>query len=150
MAIDRFRASLLLEPKCRRQVSPICSPTFITGFSEYFGSCITIDRRRPRNFCQSFSVQAIRSVLSKVIRRALTIPGRGIRPKIARPKVDFPDPDSPTMPNRSRPKVNVAFRTASVVPPLPEKLTFNSSTSSSFSVMLILDRTRRAIHLPTN
>ena len=45
-----------------------------------------------------------RSSPSKARRVAVTIPGRGTRPRMARPVVDLPDPDSPTTPSRSRPR----------------------------------------------
>ena len=35
----------------------------------------------------------------------MTSPGGGVRPRMARPVCDLPEPDSPTMPSRSRPSV---------------------------------------------
>src|SRR5688572_21508434 len=51
-------------------------------------------------------------------------------PRIARPIVDLPDPDSPTMPNRSRPTAKLTFRTASTGPCGEAKVTERPSTSS--------------------
>ena len=39
--------------------------------------------------------------------------GGGISPMMARPVVDLPEPDSPTMPSRSRPSEKETPRTAS-------------------------------------
>ena len=51
---------------------------------------------------------------SKIRRSALTTPGAGTSRSIARPTVDLPEPDSPTMPSFSRPSVNETPRTASI------------------------------------
>ena len=50
---------------------------------------------------------------SKVSRLAVTSPGGGVRPRMARPVCDLPEPDSPTMPRRSRPREKETPRTAS-------------------------------------
>ena len=59
----------------------ICSPMVMTGFSEYFGSCITMLMRPPRRV-RSVRFEAVsRSMPSKARRLAVTSPGGGVRPE---------------------------------------------------------------------
>ena len=52
----------------------------------------------------------------KSIRSALTSPGRGMSFRMARPRVDLPEPDSPTMPSFSRPSSKLTFFSAFTTP----------------------------------
>ena len=61
--------------------------------------------------------QRRRSMPLNSSRCAETRPSGAVRPRMARPVCVLPEPDSPTMPRRSRPSVNETPRTASVVPP---------------------------------
>ncbi len=49
----------------------------------------------------------IKSIPSKRMALACTSPGSGISRKMARPVIDLPEPDSPTMPSFSRPRPQV-------------------------------------------
>ena len=57
-----------------------------------------------------------RSMPSNAILFASMRPLRAVRPRMARPVWDLPEPDSPTMPRRSRPSVKETPRTASTIP----------------------------------
>src|SRR5262249_35227979 len=69
-----------------------------------------------------------RSIPSNSRRRAVTRPGCGTKRRMARPVIDFPEPDSPTIPSFSRPTVKLTPRTASTVATRPGKRTQRSST----------------------
>ena len=99
---------------CARQASRIWRPTVMTGLSENLGSCMTMAMRRPRTARSVASSARRRSVPAKLRRSALTSPGDGTRRRMARPTVDLPEPDSPTMPSFSRPRVKETPRTASI------------------------------------
>ena len=76
-----------------RWVSAICWPTRITGSSENFGSCSTIDMRWPRSPRKPRSSQAEEvDVAEGEARSAVTRPAGGTRPRMARPVVDLPEP----------------------------------------------------------
>ena len=78
----------------------ICSPMVITGFSENFGSCMTIEIRCPRTaasrarFCHQFDAFQSNPI-------GVDMPGGRIKRRMARPVIDLPEPLSPTMPSRS-------------------------------------------------
>src|SRR5215470_6495173 len=74
------------------------------------------------------SLAARRSMPSKASRFAVTPPGGGTSRRMARPVIDFPEPDSPTMPSFSRPTSKLTPRTASTVPTRPGNRTQRSST----------------------
>jgi hypothetical protein len=84
--------------------------------SENFGSCITIEMRAPRIARIRRSDSVVSSVPSKRMAFAAIRPGGRISRRIARPVSDLPDPDSPTIPRRSRPSVKPTPRTASTRP----------------------------------
>ena len=100
----------------------------ITGFSENFGSCMTIDIRAPRNRRHVAGVAARRSMPSKSSVVAVARPGGGVSPRIARPVWLLPEPLSPTMPSRSRPSEKLTPRTTSDGPWRVGKVTRRSST----------------------
>ena len=87
----------------RAGVSSICSPTRITGLSEYFGSCSTMPMRPPRSsrHCARLALQQVDAL--ELSRSAVTTACGGSSPMTARPTVDLPEPLSPTMPSFSRP-----------------------------------------------
>src|SRR6185369_10600171 len=74
------------------------------------------------------SLAVRRSIPSKVSRRAVTCPGGGTSRRMARPVIDFPEPDSPTIPSFSRPTSKLTPRTASTAATRPGKRTRRSST----------------------
>src|SRR5262245_29372427 len=74
------------------------------------------------------SVAARRSTPSNASRFAVTRPGGGTSRRTARPVIDFPEPDSPTMPSFSRPTSKLTPRTASTVASRPGNRTQRSST----------------------
>jgi hypothetical protein len=74
--------------------------------SENFGSCITIEMRAPRIARILFRQRASGPSRRSASAFAVTRPGGRISRRIARPVIDLPDPDSPTIPSRSRPSVN--------------------------------------------
>src|SRR5574343_1412550 len=101
----------------------------MTGFSEYFGSCMIMDMRRPRiaRICAALACR--RSTSANCKRVASTFALRGCSPSKALPTVDLPEPDSPTMPSFSRPSANETPRTALEVLPSGEvKCTRRSCT----------------------
>ena len=75
-----------------------------------------IEIRAPRmsRICRSDADS--RSIPSNSMRRASIRPLRAVRRSRARPVWDLPDPDSPTIPSRSRPSSNETPRTASTGP----------------------------------
>src|SRR5471032_2605941 len=127
---------------CRPNASRICCATVITGFSEYFGSCrimlICVPQRRRR----SFGRRASKSWLSSRMASADQCADAGSSPSNARPVSDFPDSDSPTIPNRSPlASVREMPRTASVsVPSWPSnamrKLSISQRVSACMSASL--------------
>jgi hypothetical protein len=145
MSMARCLASPLPTFSWVRRVSTIWRPMLITGFSEYFGSCRIIAMRLPRRLRRSFGGAVSRSMPSKRSLSAEISAFGGVSPMIARPVCDLPEPDSPTMPRRSRPSENEMPRTASIMPVRVGKRTFRSLTSS---IVLIgrstADRARRA------
>ncbi len=112
----------------RRAASVSWRPMVITGFSENFGSCMTIDMRMPRRARHWRGVARLRSMPSKASRSAVARPGGGVRPKIARPVWLLPEPLSPTIPSRSRPRVKLTPRTTSEGPCRVGKVTRRFST----------------------
>src|SRR6185369_15941717 len=74
------------------------------------------------------SLAVRRSIPSKVSRRAVTCPGGGTSRRMARPVIDFPEPDSPTIPSFSRPTTKLTPRTASTAATRPGNWTRRSST----------------------
>ena len=133
MASARSCASRRDTPACTRKASTICSPTVMTGFSENLGSCRIIEIRLPRSARRSASPARRRSTPSKESCRADMRPLRAKRPSRARPVCDFPDPDSPTIPNFSRPSVKSTSRTATTAPRGVSNVTLSPSTISSGS-----------------
>ena len=133
IASARRRASRPDTFACTRKASTICSPTVMTGFSEYLGSCRIIAMRPPRSARRSASPARRRSTPSKASRRAAMRPFRARSPSSARPVCDFPDPDSPTIPSFSRPRTKLTSRTAGTGPRGVSNVTRSPSTTSSGS-----------------
>ena len=94
----------------------IWRPMVMTGFSEYFGSCRIMAMRLPRMIRRSFADALSRSISPKRSASASMRAFLGVSPMMARPVCDLPEPDSPTMPRRSRPSVKDTPRTASTSP----------------------------------
>ena len=93
-------------PRGPASASAIWPPTGITGFSENFGSCMTMAIRPPRicRIARSAGGQEV-DALERERAAPSTSPGGGTRRRMARPVIDLPEPDSPTMPSFSRPTV---------------------------------------------
>ena len=127
----RPRASRPRRPRWSRRLSAICSPTRITGLSEYFGSCSTMPIRPPRRSRHWARVALRRSIPSNSMRSAVTTAECGSSPMIARPTVDLPDPLSPTMPSFSRPTARDTPRTAATGPVRVAKATRRFSIVST-------------------
>ena len=72
-----------------------------TGFSDDIGSWKIIEMSLPRNLRSSSSFSASTSRPSKVMLPATILPGSGTSRRMERAVIDFPDPDSPTMPTVS-------------------------------------------------
>ena len=125
---------------CARSVSTIWSPMVITGLSENFGSCSTMAMRPPRSSRLCRGVQCRRSTPLNASRLAATRASGAVRPRIARPVCVLPEPDSPTMPSRSRPSVNETPRTASVRP--PSRLGNETRRSSTTSIAILVNGTQ--------
>ena len=124
-------ASVLCPGWCVSQASAIWSPTRTTGFSEYFGSCIIIEIRLPRMVRICASLALSRSISPNCIWLASMRAFFGCRCSSARPTVDLPEPDSPTIASFSRPNWKETPRTAWVTALPLTNLTFKSRTSSS-------------------
>ena len=94
------RAADLLAPRCSRSVSPTWSPIRWVGFSEVIGSWKTMPTSAPRTLRSSRSASPVSSrPASAMLPRVIAFSGSS--PASARPRVDLPQPDSPTMPTVS-------------------------------------------------
>src|SRR5947209_3457403 len=94
------------------------------------------------------SVACKRSTSPSRRRAAVTLPGGGTRRRIALPVIDLPDPDSPTRPTFSRPRVKLMPRTASTSPVRVGKETRKSSTvrsGASISGLLGVEHVAQAV-----
>ena len=149
MAMERLRISSPLNLPWAFSVSAICLPMVITGLSEYFGSCKTMAMRPPRKARRSCAGAFRRSMPSNSSFLAVIFACGGVRPMMARPVWDLPEPDSPTMPRRSRPSSKLTPRTASTAPVRVGKVTRRSSTvRRGFIGCYPADRVRRAGRRP--
>src|SRR5688500_14433092 len=99
----------------------------ITGLSEYFGSCITMAMRLPRISRHCCALRPSRLWPWNASLLAVTLPG--VRPRMARPVCDLPDPDSPTIASFSRPMAKLTSRTACTSPTGVLNLMFSLSIS---------------------
>src|SRR3989442_4966759 len=124
-------------PRCRRSVSAICSPTVRAGFRKAIGSWRIMAMGEPRSCRISFAVLASRSSRSKgICPPTMRPPGSGTRRRIDRDVIDWPEPDSPTMPSVSpRRTENVAPSTAFTTPRRVWIWVRSSLTSSSASAI---------------
>ena len=97
--------------------SAIWSPTLMTGFSEYLGSCMIMVMLFPRIWFISLRFRSSKSrpfKLHAIRRHGRVFPATtGVS---SGPVWDFPDPLSPTIPRRSCPRSKLMPRTASSLP----------------------------------
>ena len=98
ISMDFSSASFLFSPSCRIKTSESCFPIVSVGLSEAEGSWKIIEISRPRSFTISLSVIFIRLLPSKYSSSALKRAFLGKSPIIADTSIDFPLPDSPTIP----------------------------------------------------
>ena len=73
--------------------------------------------RLPRSSRLCCGEQVSKSVSPKRMREARTRASGGVKPMMARPVCDLPEPDSPTIPKRSRPNEKLTDLTASTQSP---------------------------------
>ena len=133
---------------CVRSVSTICRPMLITGFERVFRILQDHgDALAPQppalagGGCRAGRCRRIRASLAEM--SALG----GVSPMMARPVCDLPEPDSPTMPSRSRPSVKEMPRTASITPVRVGKRTLEIVDGKQRRSLLAAsaDRARRAV-----
>jgi hypothetical protein len=89
----------------------------LTGFSAFIALCMTTDMSRQRTADSCLSVRPTRLVPWNVTLPAATRAGGASSWATANSSVDFPQPDSPTMPRNSpRPRVKDTSSTARTSP----------------------------------
>jgi hypothetical protein len=93
----RAEASRDVRPWWSCRLSPICAPTFRTGFSAVMGSWKIMLMRLPRMLRISASDKRRRSRSSKAMLPAVRTGGSVISLRIDIAVTDFPEPDSPTI-----------------------------------------------------
>ena len=114
---DRAAISSPVNLPCARIASLNWAPMVLTGFSAFIALCMTTDMSRQRIIDICPSVSPTRFVPSNVTVPAATSAGGASSWATANSSVDFPQPDSPTMPRNSpRPTVNDTSSTARTTP----------------------------------
>ncbi len=98
---------------CARITSLNCAPIDLTGLRAFIALCMTTDMSRQRTDDSWPSVSPTRFVPWKVTLPAAMRAGGASSWAMANSRVDFPQPDSPTMPRNSpRPTVKDTSSTA--------------------------------------
>src|SRR5579859_3265624 len=122
---------LLLTP-CARIASRYCAPTGRIGLSAFMALCMTTDMSRHRMADRSVSVSPTR-FLPRNVTLPLVMAAGGYRScATAKSRVDFPQPDSPTMPRNSpAARSRLTWSTALITPRSSAYSTERSRTSSS-------------------
>ena len=109
-------SSLVCLP-CARIASLNWAPIVLTGLSAFIALCMTTDMSRQRIADSCPSVRPTRFVPSNVTLPAAIMAGGASSWATANSSVDFPQPDSPTMPRNSpRLTVNDTSSTARTAP----------------------------------
>ncbi len=98
---------------CARIASLNCAPIDLTGLSAFIALCMTTDRSRQRTADSWPSVSPTRLLPLNVTLPAAIRAGGASSWAMANSRVDFPQPDSPTMPRNSpRSRVKDTLSTA--------------------------------------
>src|SRR5262252_6883050 len=131
---DLAAISSLVGLPCARIASLNCAPIDLTGFSAFIALCMTTDMSRQRVAASCLSVSPTRL---RPLNRTLppsTRAGGASSCATANSSVDFPQPDSPTMPRNSPlPTVNDTSSTARTLPRSSTYSTDRPLTSSTGS-----------------
>src|SRR5271166_6634704 len=131
---DRVAISSLDGRPCACSASLNCAPIDLTGFSAFIALCMTTDMSRQRIADSCLSVRPTRFVPSNLTVPAATWAGGASSWATANSSVDFPQPDSPTMPRNS--PLPTANDTSSTARTLPRSRTYSTDrplTSSTGS-----------------
>ena len=114
---DRAAMSSAVNLPCARIASLNWAPMVLTGFSAFIALCMTTDMSRQRIADSCPSVSPTRFAPSNVTVPPATSAGGASSWATANSSVDFPQPDSPTMPRNSpRLTVNDTSSTARTFP----------------------------------
>src|SRR6516165_10449624 len=131
---DRAAISSLEGLPCACSASLNCAPIDLTGFSAFIALCMTTDRSHQRMADSCLSVRPTRFVPLNFTVPAARWAGGASSWATANSSVDFPQPDSPTMPRNSpRSTVNDTSSTARTLPRSRTYSTDRPLTSSTGS-----------------